>query len=200
MTEAPILIAPDWTCLELMCDASDFANWMASPRERKNTGIPTNSYAAKHELKLKAHTLRSEKELLARFYAYEVEVKIVTVPKTRKISQRDEMLQNSIRFWCSRVPSSGDRVNKFLNTSVQKVIALILSHSSSLHRVSPPEMWEVEVSNRGLKIILERTVGEDRAFWSDKLDDALWAFRTTYKTPIGCTPYKLVYGKACPSN
>ncbi|GJS47262.1 reverse transcriptase domain-containing protein [Tanacetum coccineum] len=33
--------------------------------------------------------------------------------------------------------------------------------------------------------------------WSEKLDDALWAFRTTYKTPIGCTPYKLVYGKAC---
>nr|GEX28478.1 reverse transcriptase domain-containing protein [Tanacetum cinerariifolium] len=38
--------------------------------------------------------------------------------------------------------------------------------------------------------------GENRASWSDKLDDALWAFRTTYKTPIGCTPYKLVYGKA----
>nr|GEW48649.1 reverse transcriptase domain-containing protein [Tanacetum cinerariifolium] len=32
---------------------------------------------------------------------------------------------------------------------------------------------------------------------SDKLDDALWAFRTAYKTPIGCTPYKLVYEKAC---
>ncbi|GKG04274.1 reverse transcriptase domain-containing protein, partial [Tanacetum coccineum] len=30
-----------------------------------------------------------------------------------------------------------------------------------------------------------------------KLDDALWAFRTAYKTPIGCTPYKSVYGKAC---
>ncbi|GJT09247.1 reverse transcriptase domain-containing protein [Tanacetum coccineum] len=51
--------------------------------------------------------------------------------------------------------------------------------------------------NRGLKRILERTVGENRASWSDKLDDALWAFRTAYKTPIGCTPYKLVYGKAC---
>nr|GEY33175.1 hypothetical protein [Tanacetum cinerariifolium] len=38
---------------------------------------------------------------------------------------------------------------------------------------------------------------ENLASWSDKLDDALWAFRTTYKTPIGCTPYKLVYGKAC---
>nr|GEV05542.1 reverse transcriptase domain-containing protein [Tanacetum cinerariifolium] len=38
--------------------------------------------------------------------------------------------------------------------------------------------------------------GENQASWSDKLDDALWAFRTAYKTPIGCTPYKLVYGKA----
>nr|GEZ12171.1 reverse transcriptase domain-containing protein [Tanacetum cinerariifolium] len=41
------------------------------------------------------------------------------------------------------------------------------------------------------------TVGKNRASWSDKLDDALWAFKTTYKTPIGSTPYKLVYGKAC---
>ncbi|GJU69547.1 reverse transcriptase domain-containing protein [Tanacetum coccineum] len=56
---------------------------------------------------------------------------------------------------------------------------------------------QVEVSNRGLKRILERTVGDNRASWSDKLDDALWAFRTAFKTPIGCTPYKLVYGKAC---
>nr|GEW30637.1 reverse transcriptase domain-containing protein [Tanacetum cinerariifolium] len=42
-----------------------------------------------------------------------------------------------------------------------------------------------------------RVVCQNRASWSDKLDDALWAFRTAYKTPIGCTPYKLVYGKAC---
>ncbi|GJR50197.1 reverse transcriptase domain-containing protein [Tanacetum coccineum] len=44
---------------------------------------------------------------------------------------------------------------------------------------------------------LKRTVGENRASWSDKLDDALWAFRTAFKTPIRCTPYKLVYEKAC---
>nr|GEU33807.1 reverse transcriptase domain-containing protein [Tanacetum cinerariifolium] len=60
----------------------------------------------------------------------------------------------------------------------------------------PQTSGQVEVSNRGLKCILERTVGENRASNLDKLDDALWAFRTAYKTPIGCTPYKLVYGKA----
>ncbi|GJX66864.1 reverse transcriptase domain-containing protein [Tanacetum coccineum] len=69
------------------------------------------------------------------------------------------------------------------------------------HRLStayhPQTSGQVEVSNRGLKRILERTIGENRASWSDKLDDALWAFRTAYKTPIGCTLYKLVYGKAC---
>nr|GEU78229.1 hypothetical protein [Tanacetum cinerariifolium] len=45
--------------------------------------------------------------------------------------------------------------------------------------------------------VMLRTVGKNRASWSDKLDDALWAFRTAFKTPIGCTPYKLVYEKAC---
>nr|GEZ40114.1 hypothetical protein [Tanacetum cinerariifolium] len=61
----------------------------------------------------------------------------------------------------------------------------------------PQTSGQVEVTNRGLKRILERTVGENRASWSDKLEDALWAFRTAFKTSIGCTPYRLVYGKAC---
>ncbi|GJT62491.1 reverse transcriptase domain-containing protein [Tanacetum coccineum] len=39
--------------------------------------------------------------------------------------------------------------------------------------------------------------GGNCASWSDKLDDALWAFCTAFKTPIGCTPYKLVYKKVC---
>nr|GEU84308.1 reverse transcriptase domain-containing protein [Tanacetum cinerariifolium] len=50
-----------------------------------------------------------------------------------------------------------------------------------------------EVTNRGLKRILERTVGENRALWSDKLADALWAFRTAFKTLVGCTPYRLKF-------
>nr|GEV18168.1 reverse transcriptase domain-containing protein [Tanacetum cinerariifolium] len=68
------------------------------------------------------------------------------------------------------------------------------------HRLStvchPQTSGLVVVSNRGLKRILERTIGKNHASWSDKLNDALWAFCTAYKTPIGCAPYKLVYGKA----
>nr|GEX39798.1 reverse transcriptase domain-containing protein [Tanacetum cinerariifolium] len=45
--------------------------------------------------------------------------------------------------------------------------------------------------------VMSKTVGENRALWTDKLDDALWAFRIAFKTPIGCTPYRLVYGKSC---
>nr|GEZ15186.1 hypothetical protein [Tanacetum cinerariifolium] len=48
-----------------------------------------------------------------------------------------------------------------------------------------------------IKRILERSVGYNPKNWSEKLDDALWAFKTAYKTPTGCTPFRLLYGKAC---
>nr|GEV83659.1 reverse transcriptase domain-containing protein [Tanacetum cinerariifolium] len=90
-----------------------------------------------------------------------------------------------------------DRGTHFCNEQFAKVM---LKYGVT-HRLSiayhPQTSGQVEVSNRGLKRILERTVGKNRTSWSEKLEDALWAFRTAYKTPIGCTPYKLVYGKSC---
>ena len=61
----------------------------------------------------------------------------------------------------------------------------------------PQTSGQVEVSNRQIKSILEKTVSTSRKDWSSKLDDALWAYRTTYKTPIGMTPFKIIYGKSC---
>nr|GEZ43416.1 reverse transcriptase domain-containing protein [Tanacetum cinerariifolium] len=90
-----------------------------------------------------------------------------------------------------------DRGTYFCNDQFAKVM---LKYGVT-HRIStayhPQTSGQVEVQNCGLKRILERTIGENCASWSDKLDNALWAFRIAYKTPIGCTPYKLVYGKAC---
>ncbi|GKA37970.1 reverse transcriptase domain-containing protein [Tanacetum coccineum] len=90
-----------------------------------------------------------------------------------------------------------DRGTHFCNEKFAKV----MSKYRVTHRLStayhPQTSGQVEVSNRRLKRILERTVRENRASWSDRLDDALWTFHTAYKTPIGCTPYKLIYGKPC---
>ncbi|GJY49859.1 reverse transcriptase domain-containing protein, partial [Tanacetum coccineum] len=76
-----------------------------------------------------------------------------------------------------------DRGTHFCNDQFAKV----MSKYGVTHRLAtayhPQTSGQVEVSNRGLKRILERTVGENRASWSDKLDEALWAFRTVFKTP-----------------
>nr|GEX30999.1 reverse transcriptase domain-containing protein [Tanacetum cinerariifolium] len=100
------------------------------------------------------------------------------------------------RFGAPRAIIS-DRGTHFCNDQFTKV----MQKYSFTHRLATPyhpqTSGQVEVSNCGLKRIPEREVGKNRASWSDKLDDALWAFRTAYKTHIGCTPYKLVYEKAC---
>ena len=61
----------------------------------------------------------------------------------------------------------------------------------------PQTSGQVEVSNRDLKRIMEKTVNSSKKDWSSKLDDALWAYRMEFKTPIRMSPYQLVYGKLC---
>nr|GEX75355.1 reverse transcriptase domain-containing protein [Tanacetum cinerariifolium] len=187
--------------------------------------------------------------------AYEFVKNYDSCQRQGRISQRDEMPQNSIHVYeifdvwgiDFMVPFPSSRGNKYilvaidylskwvkakaLPTNDARVVCkflkslfarfgsprdIISDHGTHFcndqfakvmlkygvtHRLStvyhPQTSGQVEVSNSGLKRILQRTIGENRVSWSDKLDDALWAFRTAYKTPIRCTPYKLGYGKAC---
>ncbi|GKA29172.1 reverse transcriptase domain-containing protein [Tanacetum coccineum] len=83
----------------------------------------------------------------------------------------------------------------FYNKMMKKTMKRYgVSHrfSTSYH---PQTSGQVENTNRALKRILEKTVKDNPTIWSRKLDDALWAFLTAYKTPTGTTPYKIVYGK-----
>jgi len=99
------------------------------------------------------------------------------------------------RFGIPRVLIS-DRGAHFYNVQLKKV----LEHygvkqiiATSYHLQSN---GEAEVSNREIKSILEKTVATSHKDWAMKLDEALWAYRTTYKTSTTLSLFQLIYGKA----
>ncbi|GJS13582.1 reverse transcriptase domain-containing protein [Tanacetum coccineum] len=90
-----------------------------------------------------------------------------------------------------------DRGTHFCNSQLEKALQKYrVTHklSTTYH---PQTNRQTKVTNRAIKRILERLVGYNPKNWFEKLDDVLWAFRTAYKTPTRCTPFRLVYGKAC---
>lgn len=101
-----------------------------------------------------------------------------------------------VRFGTPRYIIS-DGGSHFCNKSFAALLRKFNVHHKVATPYHPQTSGQVEVSNREIKQILEKTVGPTRKDWSQRLDEALWAYRTAYKTPIGMSPYRMVYGKGC---
>ncbi|KAM0976583.1 hypothetical protein ACFX2C_019485 [Malus domestica] len=100
------------------------------------------------------------------------------------------------RFGMPRVIIS-DGGSHFCNRTIK---ALLRKYNVN-HKVSTPyhpqTNRQAEVSNREIKQILKKTIGPTRKDWSSGLEDELWAYRTAYKTPLGMSQFRLIYGKPC---
>nr|GEW87656.1 reverse transcriptase domain-containing protein [Tanacetum cinerariifolium] len=185
LTEASILIAPDWDLpFELMCVASNFAIGVVLGQRQEKYFRPIH-YASKTMTEAESNYTTTEKEMLA----------VVFQGETASIGSPPSRVQIQVIRRCVHGQEAIDILKAFhngptggyhgLNYTAKKVI---LKYGVT-HRLdteyNPQISGQVEVSNCRLKRIMERTMDENRASWSDKLDDALWAFRTAFKTPIG---------------
>ncbi|GJW91104.1 reverse transcriptase domain-containing protein [Tanacetum coccineum] len=140
--------------------------------------------------------------------SYKFEYILVAVDYVSKWAEAQSLPNNDARvvvaflkklFYHFGMPKAliSDRGTHFCNKIMEKTMkryGVTYRFSTFYH---PQTSEQVENTNRSLKRILEKIVKDNPVVWLRKLKNALWAFRTAYKTPTETTPYKLLYGKDC---
>ena len=90
-----------------------------------------------------------------------------------------------------------DGGSHFIDSAFQSFLEELGTRYNIATPYHPQTSGQAETSNKQIKNILQKTVSAMWKGWKLKLPDALWAYRTAYKTPIGMSPYHLVYEKTC---
>ncbi|GKB27491.1 reverse transcriptase domain-containing protein [Tanacetum coccineum] len=191
LTEAPILIAPDWnSAFELMCDQATSHGACILPVRNKDLfakkDAKANTHAVDHIAPKFDIEIRDKKgaENLAADHLSRLENPHQDKLENKEINEAFPLETLGSVALKIKVPHGFSR---FATTMRGRFVIKGMTSHKKINSSKALDILKARHKNPWEKIGLP----------VDKLDDALWAFRTAYKIPIGCTPYKLVYGKAC---
>nr|GFA95957.1 reverse transcriptase domain-containing protein [Tanacetum cinerariifolium] len=215
LTEAPILIAPNWDQpFELMCDASDYAVGSVLGQRVEKHFWPIH-YASKTMNQAKTNYTTTEKEMLAIVYAFEKfrSSIIYTDHSALKYLFSKKDVKTRLLRWILLLQEFDFKVidtkgaenyaanhlsrleNPYKNIFDPKEIneTFPLESLNKVAHKDPSTPCGPTGGHYGANYTAKKVfdLGENRTLWSDKLEDALWAFRTAFKTSVGCTLYRL---------